>query len=46
MRRVDGMCIEVFIRVGDIMAVDRMESFDRYNSECSCKNAVDRELER
>lgn len=23
MRRLDAMCIEVFIRVGDIMAVDR-----------------------
>lgn len=30
MRRLDAMCIEVFIRVGDIMAVDRAGSFDRY----------------
>lgn len=29
-RRVDAMCIEVFISVGDIMAVDRVGSFDRY----------------
>lgn len=31
MRRPDViMCIEVFIRVGDIMVVDSASSFDRY----------------